>query len=265
MRNIGFFISSLLLGFLAEVRGAACSGDSASMRYLPRTIGRPNATIRTPYHMPCDTMEVKVGDTTTIYPGVMMHFGPVSHSENVILVGGVLQAFGSSEAPVYFSGTLADGDFVVKPGKGDWGGFRIEPVGQAHLQSARIFNAVPLLDSRSEWVVFEKVVTKNCLNVKGPDRKVIELEYKETRLDLDFRKKDMVETAIDSAAVPPNRPKEPSRGKALTWTLAGAGAFLAGGGLFYVLTHLDTNHPSDPDPDPSKFPGKPSFPTDGGP
>lgn len=259
MKIIGCSAVVLLAGLLWEARANKCQTGDEEAKYLPRVLGRPYSSIRTPFIMPCDTMEVRLGDTCTIHPGVMLHFGPNSSSSNVILVQGHLEALGSDEAPVYFSGTLADGDFGFRPGEGSWGGFRIDPVGSAQFQHVRIFRAVPALESKSERVQLRKVVFKNSLEVSGPNGKRLDLDFKETTVQsLDF-------SPPAAAAAETSNPKgaddvKGSRTKPLAWSLIGGGTLLAGAGLFWYLSDSEENPPG-PSGSQIEYPEKPSFPS----
>ena len=251
----------LLLGLSAEVQAGSCLGDSAEARFLPRLIGRPHSSIRTPFLMPCDTMEVRIGDTVTIHPGVMLHFGPDSRPENVILVRGRLEVLGSDEAPVYFSGTLSEGDFGLRPGNGPWGGFRIDPVGEADFRHARIWKAVPALDSKSEHVRFSKVVFKQSLDARGPFGQAIDLEFKETRVEsMDFAAaRSTQDTAVAAQGQKPDAKVAAAPSRVTTWSLLGGGTILAGAGLFWYLSSRGDDTPG-PSANATEYPDRPGFP-----
>lgn len=265
MKLMKSIIWGMVVAGLLSVRPAlagACEGESTPARFFPRVLGRPHASIRTPYQMPCDTMEVRIGDTCTVYPGVMVHFGPQSTKEKVILIRGRLEVLGSEDAPVYFSGTLADGDFGLKPGTGDWGGFRIDPAGEAEFSNTRIFKAMPALLSKSERVRFSKVVFKQSLDFKGPNGKGLTLEFKETKIEtMDFGTGPAPErislAGNDAAKADPTIGGAKHPGSPMTWTLLGGGTILAGAGLFWFLTEAGETGPS---PGGIEFPDRPTFP-----
>jgi hypothetical protein len=265
--------SPWLVGMIAASLGCgpavagACLGDSAESRYLPRVIGRPYSTLRTSYKMPCDTMEVRIGDTCTIYPGMLMHFGSVSNPDNRIHIRGRLEVLGSDEAPVNFSGTLSEGDFGIKPGTGAWGGFEVDPVGEVVIRNARIFRATPIMRSQSERVSFSKVLLRQSLDLLGPNGNFFPVDFKETRIDsLDFGAPIANHQSQDTVSRPSARAdsSKSSAGKSVwAWSLAGGGALLLGGGLWWYLDEKgpSTGHPNT-DTD-VHYPPKPNFPDAG--
>jgi len=259
-------ITLLLLSGAASgpVLAGNCQGDSVAARALPRVIGRPYSTLRTPYRMPCDTMIVPIGDTCTIYPGTMMHFGSTSKQANRIHVLGRLEVLGSEEAPVTFSGTLSDGDFGLKPGTGNWGGFLVDGVGEISMRNARIFKASPIMNSQSDRVSFSKVLLKQSLDLVGPNGRYFPVDFKETKIDtLDFSvSTSTVEPqtqAKDSSSVPA---VASSRSGRLAWSLIGGGAVLVGGGLWWYMNNHETGSSKNPT-DEVHYPARPGFPQSG--
>lgn len=251
---------------LHTVHAGACLGDSVGLRNLPHTLGKPYDNLKNPLYLPCDTMVVAAGDTSTLNPGSMLHFGPRSSEKHIILVEGTLIARGGDQEPVYFSGTITESSFGLRPGTGRWGGFRVAPGGELRISNALIVNAEYAVESESEDVTISKTLLKGCSYLRGPGNS-LPIDIRGTDVDywdLGAPKASSVEppmevTPVAAAVVEPSAPAR-KKSAALGWTLAGLAALAAGGGAaWYWFAQDDAgNSPTPQGPD---YSGRPDMPS----
>ena len=248
-----FVLCFVHLGF------SSCQSGDTQKQYMLPNYGRPYSGVKEPIRLPCDTMIVRAGDTTTLNSGVMLHFGPTSSEKNVIIVRGTLLALGSQEAAVYLTGTVTAGDFGYVPAKGPWGGIRVDSGGSLNFKRVRMFEAIPALESKSENVVFKKVVLQGCMNIVDPTGKRIDINANEESIDsLNFASHF---DAVPSASLPVTAKSENNeRGiKPWVWPVAAGLLLLSGGALWYIESQKDSPTPP-PSVNTSLFPDAPSFP-----
>ncbi len=167
--------------------GSANTCRDGGSPYLPARIGIPGSALPEYVKLPCDTMIVRVGDTTRIHSSVRLHFGPQSGDANVILVKGVLIAQGTPAHPIFFSGSLVEHALGVKPGHAVWGGFQVTNTGALSLEHARLYNSAIIIQSQSENVRLENVTTVGCSHLLAPGNVFKKLDMDRTEIrSLDF-------------------------------------------------------------------------------
>lgn len=134
-----------------------CAGDSARYRIMPPVIGRPGATARSPYDLPCDSMVVPRGQTTTIHGLSVVNFGPGSRAGGKIVVKGKLVIEGKPGNPAYLAGSIAPNTIGFAPGNRPWSGIEADSGAILRISHARFYNATAgmILSSRD-------VILKNC-------------------------------------------------------------------------------------------------------
>jgi hypothetical protein len=134
-----------------------CEGDSARFRIMPPVIGRPEATARTPYDLPCDSMVVPRGQTTTIHGLTVVNFGPGSRPGGKIVVKGKLVIEGKPGNPAYLAGSIAPNVIGFAPGDQPWFGIQADSGAILRISHARFYHA-------SEGMVLSSrdVILKNC-------------------------------------------------------------------------------------------------------
>ncbi len=256
---------SLALFLPIVVQGATCLYDNTK-NHLPTHVGNPRAYGIATHLLPCDTMVVPSGQTTTIHAGTWLHFGEASSPNHVILVKGTLITEGTAEKPVTFSGTLAEGLTGTVPGGSLWGGILVAEGGKVRLQGTRIHNASSALISNSTDVAFSQAFFKGCLNLLPPNQQSILLDYEgEVRDTLDFF--NMGAKSLGYAGRGPKERKnrrqgsqlqERSSSKPWLWVALGATALLAGGGITYHVLYRPEKSSIGEDP---LFAPDPEFPS----
>ncbi len=228
-----FSLAVLLLG--GNSFAGSCKGTDAWKQYMLPAYGRPHSNLKDPILLPCDTMIVRAGDTSTINPGVMLHFGPNATEKNIILVQGTLLAIGSQEIAIYLSGSISEGDFGIVPGIGPWGGIRVSETGALHFKRVRLYHAIPALESKSEDVTFKQVVMQGCMNIVDPKGQLMEINLREEKIDsLDFHT-SVVKAPVAEAGTKKSKVSKSKIGVPVLWSLAAAGVLATGGGLFWYL------------------------------
>ncbi|HLP41499.1 MAG TPA: hypothetical protein VK465_08335 [Fibrobacteria bacterium] len=252
IRDILFLAASL---GLHAVHAASCLGDSVGLRNLPHTLGKPYDNLKNPLYLPCDTMVVAAGDTSTLNPGSMLHFGPRASEKHIILVEGTLIARGGDQEPVYFSGTITESAFGLRPGTGRWGGFRVAPGGELRISDAVIVNAEYAVESESEEVTVSKTLLKGCSYLRGPGNS----------LPIDIRGTDVKYWDLGAPKVSSVEPSAPALKKSTTlgWTLVGVAALAAvSGGAWYWLAQDDAGDAHHgPTPQGPDYSGRPDMPS----
>lgn len=261
------FAVSIFSCITQQVLAGACSGDSVSFRIMPRVWGHPGDNLRNPFLLPCDTMIVASGDTTTLNPGSMLYFGPMSSEKNIVLVEGTLIANGGDQEPVVFSGTIMESDFGLRPGTGRWGGIHVTRGGALHITKALIVNAEVAVTAQSLDAEISKTYIKGCPSLKGPT-KSLSLDFKGTNVDYWSASGSgpKGKPAADPAPPPSPLPAQtaPALNKSVVgWSLLGAAGLATGGGvLWWYLSQSNTTPPS-PKPPPSDplYPDAPGAPS----
>ncbi len=221
--------------FVQSLQANSCQNSDMGKQFLPRTLGRPNSSIKEPVLLPCDTVIVRENDTCIINPGAMLHFGPQGSEKNLILVKGTLIAKGSQEMSIYLSGTVLTGDLGYVPGYAPWSGIQITQTGSVDFQRVRMFYAIPALNSKSENVALRRVVLQGCMNIIGPTGKVYEINTGEETIDtLNFRTMPRSKE-LSTVTKTESQNSHSKISRPLAWSLAGLGLLAAGGGLFFLL------------------------------
>lgn len=179
LNRLGTVSSLIAWGFLCaalSVPANTCLTDAAEAGgritpYLPKTMGEPGATkAKSPFQMPCDTMFVKPGDTTTVYHGSMLHFPPNKFENRIIHVQGVLKLMGDTALPVFLSGSIEMKNQISPlPGPEKWGGIRLDSGGALLVRSVDFSHADTAFDLRSPRYAFQNAFFKRCGRYVLPD------------------------------------------------------------------------------------------------
>ncbi len=241
--------------------GAACLSDSLPLRQLPAMFGKPFSNLKTPYHAPCDTMVVAENTTTTLHSGTMLHFGPNSTANNVIIVEGTLITLGNEHEPVYFSGSIEEGSFGFRPSSSAWGGIVVRPTGKLKMSHTRIFNANTAVYSDSYDVTVSQVYFKGSLYLIPPWKEPIGLDFAGSTIEsLDFSERQKIETSGRPQNFPEKADVKPANsrmGRTLLWGTLGAGTIIAGAGI-WLWSQSDAPSPSAP----NLYPTDPLLPSE---
>jgi hypothetical protein len=129
---------------------------------LPRYVGSLKADAMRPYPALCDTMYVRIGDTSTIYGGTLYHFSNPRFRNRELLVQGHLQLAGSPALSVSLAGSMNDTGLVLMAGSERWGGIKVMPGGSLDASHVLLTRADTVLDLQSQNVSLYKVRQKNC-------------------------------------------------------------------------------------------------------
>jgi len=166
---------------------AKCGYDSASYRIMPKVIGRENEIFKSPFAMPCDSMLVPKGDTTTIYEFSMLHFGANPPASSKITVMGTLIVKGKPDHPVYFSGSVKETQMGYVPAEAKWDGIEVDSGGTIRFQYARVFNAPTAMVILSKNTVMVNSFFQGTAGIVLPDTS-ISIGVDGTTIDMDLRK-----------------------------------------------------------------------------
>jgi hypothetical protein len=271
MRLFRILNTICVLAVLASVPGtwgAKCAYDSASYHIMPKEIGRENEIFKSPYLLPCDSMVVPSGQTTTIYEFSMLHFGTNPSPESKIEVKGTLIIKGKAERPVYFSGSIKQGETGYAPADARWDGIVIDSGGSVQSRYARIFNAPTPMVVLSKNVFMVNTFFQGASGIILPDTSISIGRNGMTMDTMDLRpgKPKHPATASSADVGAPKRERKGGRigtGKKVAYYTLGGTALIAVGGLaFWALNGSDKKSPQPPDqsgldPDPD-YPSVPS-------
>lgn len=239
------------LGFISEVRAAGkCGGDSARYHIMPKVIGRPNEIFKTPFTLPCDSMLVPAGQTTTIHAATMINFGTNPSLASRIVVKGTLLVEGKPENPVYFSASVKQSDFGYVPGTQVWDGLQVESEATVKFKHARIFNAPTALVVFSKNVTFEDCYLQGASGIILLDTNLLLNTQGHTIDILDLRKglKSSPLSIANSAGTKgksDTAEKKSGIKKGLIYTAGGVGIAAAAG---IALFALNGNSKANPPP-----------------
>lgn len=254
-RALSFLVPVLLAHHVVTANTCLSDSDQSiagDLSTLPKTIGNPKATIaKTPFQMGCDTMYVKVGDTTTIYQGSLLHFPPDQFKNRIIKVQGVLKLLGDAGLPVFMAGSRKESAVGIIPGDERWGGIHLDTSGALLIRHTDIVNADTALYLRTMRYALQEARFQRCGVYVLPDRSIKVLDDKEYL------------NRPDTAGIFAPKKQRAAYSKA-PWIWGGAGVAVIGGIVVGVILNSSGNGdktnpinpgmPIAPDPD---FPGKP--------
>ncbi len=249
--------------------GAKCGYDSAHYHIMPREIGRRNEVFKTPYKLPCDSMVVPKGDTSIIYESSMLHFGINPSTSSKITVLGTMIVLGTSEHPVYFSGSMKQTQLGYFPGESKWSGIDVDSSATIKFENARIFNCPTAMTILSRNTVMRNSYFQGSVGIILPDTSIA-LNFDGTSVDtLDLRKPIRVvnqkKSAKNGIEAPPHLGSGGNSGKVsgkkvALYSLAGMALVTAVSGGTYYFLKGDVDNPTNP-PTPTGMDTKPSVPS----
>ena len=143
MKNLIRFLSLVAVAAAfaqVEVQAASCLENRDFYQSLPTVIGREDQVGKLPFALNCDTVFVRKGVTTVVYPGTMLYFSrPTLNS--VIKVEGTLLIKGTKNSYVSISGSLDSTRNGLEAGKRTWGGIEISEGGKLEMEYAGMMKA----------------------------------------------------------------------------------------------------------------------------
>lgn len=156
--------------------GAQCAENRDFHQSLPTVIGRDDSMTRFGYPLRCDTVFVRKGVTTVIYPGTLLYFAQPSLN-SVIKVEGTLIIKGAKSSYVYLSGsldTLKNG--TLEPGNKPWGGIEVAEGGRLSLEFAGVMRAPTPITAFSPKVRIINSFFKGSSGLILPDGNLMPME-----------------------------------------------------------------------------------------
>ena len=118
-----------------DARAASCLENKVFYQNLPLVVGKEGLVGKYPFSLNCDTVFVRKGSTTTIYPGTMLYFAKPTLN-NVIKVEGTLIIRGTKNSNVILSGSVDSSRNSTEPGKKPWGGIEVAEGGRLDIEFA---------------------------------------------------------------------------------------------------------------------------------
>jgi hypothetical protein len=255
-----FAVTTVLFSIISTFSLANTCYEDKAPENLPRKIGRPGYLAGQPTFLMCDTVFVREGDTTIIYPEVRFGFSPKAKSR-VIKVEGTLITKGTRENKVTLAGTLMDLGFGLNPSPDEWGGIEVGLTGHLYLTGVTIYNAPTAIKSVSQNVYLENVYLYGCKSIVGP-RTNMDLDGSITKIEsMDFTVVPIarsIVTAPDTAKtlISQLAPKQSNHTGLIIGSIVGA--TLIGGGGFIAYTMLCCNDPKI-EPSEDNIPKLPTF------
>jgi len=253
------------LGTYSDSRAAGkCDGDSAKYHIMPKTIGRPNEIFKSPYALPCDSMLVPEGQTTTIYSASMVHFGPNPSLASRIVVKGKLLVEGKAENPTYFSGSVKQTELGYVPGTQVWDGIEVDSGAVVRFDHARIFNAPTAMLVYSKDVVLEDCYFQGASGIILLDKNLL-LNTQGHTIDVMDLRNGVKETpkATAKSSEPKkdsgSRAKKPGSIRNALYTAGGVGLLAATGVTWFALS--SHSKPAKPPETGSNLDSDPELPT----
>ena len=219
-----------LIGALAGgVFAATCLEQRDFQQNLPAAIGREDQTGKHPFALECDTVFVRKGVTTIVYPGTMLYFSKPSIN-STIKVEGTLILKGTRNSYVTLSGSLDSSRNGVEPGQKPWGGIEVAEGGRLDVEYAGFMESATPITAFSTKVKIVNSWFKGGSGMNLPDGSLYPLESSWHAInDLDLSKGPVDRKAPErpAEAISEKEKKELLTHKdkrAWTWKQAGIGA-----------------------------------------
>jgi hypothetical protein len=196
---------------------------------MPPLIGRPSATARIPYDLPCDSMVVPRGQTTIIHGLSVVNFGPGSRAGGKIVVKGKLVIEGKPGNPAYLAGSLLPNVIGIAPGDRPWSGIQADSGAILRISHARFYYASEALVLSSKDVILKNCFFKGASALVLPDTRLALNPVGQSLSSLDLREGWLSIFQGGSAAVPPAASADADDSEAGPETGSEAGADPAAG------------------------------------
>lgn len=168
--------SFLLLAACASAALAAgCLENKDFYQNLPTAIGREDQVGKFPFPLNCDTVYVRKGVTTVVYPGTMIFFSRPSIN-SVIKVEGTLILKGTRNSYVTLSGSLDSSRNGAEPGQRLWGGIEVAEGGRLEADYAGFMRAPTPVTAFSSQVKIVNCWFKGSSGIILPDGSLFPME-----------------------------------------------------------------------------------------
>jgi hypothetical protein len=245
---------------LESTSASNCLENRDFYQNLPTIIGREDQVGKFPFALNCDTVFVRKGVTTTVYPGTMLYFARPSLN-SVIKVEGTLLIKGTKNFYVSLSGSLDSNRNGIEAGNIQWGGIEVAEGGRLEIEYAGFMRAPTPITAFSRQVQILNSWFKGSTGLIFPDGSLFPLESKWHAINnLNLAKGNSDTKSTDR---PADAISEKEKGELLkssapgfwTWKkVAGGAATLAvlGVGAGVYLTPDKAVTPVKPGPDPVK-------------
>ncbi len=247
------------IGTLGTVHAAKCLENKDFYQNLPAVIGKEDQVGKVPFVLKCDTIFVRRGVTTVVYPGTMLYFAnPTLNS--VIKVEGTLLIKGTKNSYVSLSGSLDSTRNGIEAGNRKWGGIEVAEGGRLEINCAGFMQAPTPITAFSSQVLIVNSWFKGSTGIVLADGSLYRMESKwhaVNNLDLSKGITDQTEGTRPADAISQKEKSDLLKTKATgfwTWKkIAGSAAAVAvlGVGAGVLLT-----------PDPAKTTTGPTDKTD---
>jgi hypothetical protein len=165
----------LVLVSTALVGAAKCLDNRDFYQSLPTVIGKEDQIGRIPFALNCDTVFVRKGVTTVVYPGSMLYFAqPTLNS--IIKVEGTLILKGTKNSYVTLSGSLDSNRAGIEPGRRAWGGVEVSEGGKLEMEYVGVMKAPTPITAFSFQVKIVNCWFKGSSGIILPDGSLYALE-----------------------------------------------------------------------------------------
>jgi hypothetical protein len=166
----------LSLGFSASAGLAAtCVENRDFLQNLPAVIGREDQTGKFPFALDCDTVFVRKGVTTVVYPGTLLYFSKPSIN-SLIKVEGTLIIKGTRNSYVTLSASLDSSRNGAEPGQRQWSGIEVAEGGRLEMEYAGFMKAPTPITSFSTRVRILNCWFKGSSGIVLPDGSLYAME-----------------------------------------------------------------------------------------
>ncbi|HKP95321.1 MAG TPA: hypothetical protein VJ385_06145 [Fibrobacteria bacterium] len=207
-----------------DARAAGCLENKVFYQDLPPVIGKEGLVGKYPFALNCDTVFVRKGSTTTVYPGTMLYFAnPTLNS--VIKVEGTLIIRGTKNSYVILSGSIDSSRNGIEPGKKRWGGIEVAEGGRLDIEVAGFMSAPTPITAFSSQVRLVYTWFKGSSGMILPDGSLMAMETGWHAISyLDLTKGNAERISDQTAAAPVQREKQKDTATFWTWKKFAGGA-----------------------------------------
>lgn len=167
--------AAAILCSVLDSRAANCLENRDFYQNLPTVIGREDRAGKFPFALNCDTVFIRKGVTTVVYPGTMLYFARPSLN-SVIKVEGTLILKGTKNSYVGLSGSLDTTRNGVEPGNRPWGGIEVSEGGRLEMEYAGMMRAPTPITAFSTQVKIVNSWFKGSSGMILPDGSLLPME-----------------------------------------------------------------------------------------
>jgi hypothetical protein len=170
-----FLLLTACLSAASAASAAGCLENKDFYQNLPTAIGREDQVGKFPFPLNCDTVFVRRGVTTVVYPGTMLYFSHPSIN-SVIKVEGTLILKGTRNSYVTLSGSLDSTRNGMEPGQKLWGGIEVAEGGKLVMDYAGFMRAPTPITTFSPQVKIVNSWFKGSSGMILPDGSLFPME-----------------------------------------------------------------------------------------